>query len=145
MRETALFIIKPDGYNKREQIKLDISNHFELLQTYLFEFNPELVARLYPADVDQSHYHALLEYMLESTCELGIVRGDSAIKRFYEIAGESSDPKECAENTLRYKYGKGLDTTKSGLYIVKNAIHRAKSREEFKLEWNLFRRENIIL
>jgi nucleoside diphosphate kinase len=145
MIEKTLFIIKPDGYNKREQIKSDISGYFELAETHLFHFYPELLAKLYPADVKQPHYPALLEYMLENLCELGIIFGESAIRRFYELTGEFSDPKECATNTLRYKYGKGLDTTKSGLYIVKNAIHRAKSREESEFELDLFRAESIIL
>lgn len=145
MIEKALFIIKPDGWNQREHIKIDISNHFELLETRLLQFCPDLLAKLYPSDVGQPHYSALIEYMLETQCELGIIEGESAVLRFYELAGKFSNPKECAKDTLRYKYGKGLDTTKSGLYIVKNAIHRAKSREESKFELDLFRAESIIL
>ena len=76
MIEKALFIIKPDGWNQREQIKIDISNHFELLETRLLQFCPDLLAKLYPSDVGQPHYSALIEYMLETQCELGIIEGD---------------------------------------------------------------------
>lgn len=144
MIEKALFIIKPDGWNQREQIKIDISNHFELLETRILQFCPDLLAKLYPSDVGKSHYSALMEYMLETQCELGIIEGDSAVLRFYELAGKLSNPKECVKDTLRYKYGKGLDTTTNGLYTVKNAIHRAKSRKELEYELDLFKIEGII-
>ncbi len=129
MIEKTLFIIKPDGWNKREQIKSKIANHFELLETNVLEFYPELLAKFYPSDVGQSHYSALMEYMFEAPCELGLIKGESAIARFYELSGRFSNPKYCARNSLRYGYGRGLDITSSGLYIVKNAIHRAKSKK----------------
>ncbi|RLJ00646.1 MAG: hypothetical protein DRP06_01505 [Candidatus Aenigmatarchaeota archaeon] len=144
MKEKTMFVIKPDGYFNREKIKEDISVYFEIIQTTLLDFDLELIDKLYPMDLGKSHYPALLEYMLEAPCELGIIQGESVIKYFFEFVGKYSDPRICAKNTLRYKYGGGVDSTKSGLLILKNAIHRSKSKEEFEYEFNLFKSYNII-
>lgn len=144
MMEETLFIIKPDGWNKRTQIMTNISERFNIIHTLVFEFNSELIAKFYPTDMGKHYYPALEEYMLETPCELGVIKGNSVIDRFFEFSGKLSDPKACEPNTLRYRYGNGLDTTTSGLYIVKNAVHRVKSKEEYEYETELFGSHGIL-
>ncbi len=144
MKEEAVFIIKPDGFDRREEIKSEISDWFDITYTAIFDFGESLVAKIYPTDIGKPYYKALIEYMSEKPCELGIIKGDSAIDKFFEIAGKYSDPKKCEKNTLRYRYGRGLDITKSGLTIIKNAVHRVKTREEFEYEKEIFQNNNLI-
>lgn len=144
MIEETLFIIKPDGYDKREQIISDISVCFDITGTSIFKFESDFLASFYPKEIDKPYYSALVEYMLETPCVVGVIEGESVIRNFFEFAGTCLDPKKCAENTLRYKYSKGLDKTKSGMYIIKNGIHRSKSREEFESDIQIFKSYNII-
>ena len=144
MIEETLFIIKPDGWNERVQIMTEISKRFDITHTLIFEFNSKLIAQFYPTDVGKLYYPAIEEYMIETPCELGVIKGSSVIDRFFEFVGKLSDPKACEPDTLRYRYGKGLSTTTSGLYIVKNAVHRVKSKEEYAYELELFSSQGIL-
>ena len=102
------------------------------------------MSEFYIKDVRKQHYPALIEYMLESPCELGIIQCENSIEKFLKFAGEFSDPKECDSNSLRFKYGKGFDKTKSGLYIIKNGIHRIESKEDFQYEHSLLKKYHIL-
>ena len=144
MIEETLFIIKPDGYEKREQIISDITARFNIAWTSTFSFEPDLVAKLYPTEVDKPHYSVLVEYMLETPCVLGIIKGESVIKDFFEFAGRCLNPKECAEDTLRYRYHQRIDRTKGGGHIIKNVIKRSKSKEEFEFYIRVFKSYNIV-
>lgn len=144
MIEETLFIIKPDGYDQRKQIISDISACFDVAWISTFSFESDLVAKLYPTEVDKPHYPALIEYMLETPCVLGIIRGESVIQDFLKFAGTCLNPKECAEDTLRYRYYQGIDRTRSGRHIIKNVIHRSKSKEEFEFYIQVFMSYNII-
>jgi nucleoside-diphosphate kinase len=144
MIEKTLFIIKPDGWSERAKILDDISKQFNIVHTEVFDFSPDLTAKFYFNDIGKPYYSAIEEYMVETPCQLGIIEGNTVIENFFQFAGKLSDPKDCAVDTLRYKYGKGLDTTTSGLYIVKNAVHRAKSKEEYNYEKELLKLHNIL-
>jgi nucleoside diphosphate kinase len=144
MKEKTIFIIKPDAYDVSTKIKYEISEKFKILLQGTFKFNENLIAKFYPLDIGKPHYPALLEYMLERPCDFGVIEDEQAILRFLEFAGKYSNPPGCDPHSLRYQYGKGLDRTKSGLYIVKNAIHRSKTPERVGSELDLLRINKII-
>jgi len=144
MIEKTLFIIKPDGFPKRKEIISEISDHFNIEYLSELYFSEALISELYFRDIGKSHYPALIEYIMESPCELGIIKGENSIEKFFRFAGENSDPRKCKSNTLRFKYGKGLDKTKSGLYIIKNGIHRAESKMDSDKERSLLQRYGIL-
>jgi len=144
MKETTLFFIKPDAFRRKGEIKLEISNQFNIIYTKLFEFTDSLTREIYRSDIGKAHFPALLEYMVETPCEFGLIEGESALERFLDLAGHHSDPNKCAPHTLRFKYGVGLEKTKSGLYLIKNAIHRQKRKEELEEELNIFKAYHIL-
>jgi len=144
MNEKTLFIIKPDCFHKKEEIISNMSNQFFIIYLKEFNFSEKLLSEFYIKDVRKQHYPALIEYMLESPCELGIIQSENSIEKFLKFAGKSSDPKKCNSNSLRFKYGKGFDKTKSGLYIIKNCIHRVESKEDFQYEHSLLEKYHIL-
>lgn len=144
MIEKTLFIIKPDGFEMRDDIVVDISKCFNIIEQSRLMFTERLVADFYPNDINKPHYAALAEYMLENYSQLGFIEGENVIQSFFEIAGKYSDPIRCHQNSLRFKYGKGFDKTASGLYLTKNAIHRAISQEEFEYELGILKNHGLI-
>ncbi len=142
--EKTLFFIKSDAYHKNAEIIADIKSKFTLNELYPITFNESILKELYPRDINRPYFPALLEYMVESISDIGFIEGSGCLKRFYEYAGIHLDPKECSPGTIRYRYGKGLDKTHGSLWIIKNAIHRCKSDEEFMTYLNIFKKHGII-
>ncbi|MBW2964689.1 nucleoside-diphosphate kinase [Candidatus Woesearchaeota archaeon] len=145
MNDRTLFIIKPDAFDEKERITSEISKHLEILKVEEFRFTIDLLSAFYKEDYQKTHFHALTEYMLEDRCEAGLLRGCAAIERLVELTGRNSDPKYCLPQTIRFRYGKGQQMTKSGIYIVKNAIHRPLTEEEFLYELSLLQNIGVLL
>jgi nucleoside-diphosphate kinase len=143
MKEKTIFVIKPDAYKKQDKILLDISMKFNIDHLVEQTFTKELVDDFYPTDIGRDYYEALLEYMTEGPSVIGLISGENAVPSFFELAGTKTNPPDCHPDSLRYKYAKGYSQTPSGLYLIKNGIHRPKSMEELDFDLGLLKKHKI--
>jgi len=127
MKNRSVFIIKPDAYKSTDRIIFDLEKRYDVTIVKEFECTPDITAKLYPSDVLQQYFRGICDYMLESPCILGQVRGKNALNDLFQYAGIKSHPRVCEPGTIRNTYGVGEERTKCGIIIVKNAIHRPKS------------------
>lgn len=91
MNEKTLFIIKPDAISKRDDILEEIKTKFCITDLIDLQFDRKLTDQFYPTDVGKAYYEALVEYMQEDYCTLGLIVGDEAIRQFFNFAGTLSD------------------------------------------------------
>ncbi|MFW6225685.1 MAG: nucleoside-diphosphate kinase [bacterium] len=142
--ENTLFVIKPDGMNKRNEIIKVVKDTFEVIYSLQFRYSIEMIKEFYPTDINQEHFPALLELLTETESELNIIRGFNAITNFYQFAGTKTLPQDCSPNSLRALFAIGNSQTKSGLPIIKTAIHRCKSNDEYNKNIDIFRNYLLI-
>lgn len=138
--ENTLFIIKPDGILKKEEIIKRVNSEFNVIFTIPFRYNLSLIKEFYPNDINQKYFPGLIELLQEDFSELNIVSGYNAVQRFYEFTGTKTIPIDCEKESLRYQFGEGCSLTKSGIPIIKNVIHRCKSKEEYNFNLELLSR-----
>jgi nucleoside diphosphate kinase len=136
--EKSLFILRPDGFEKRNEILAQISRDLKIITTVPFLFNVDFAKIWYARDINKPHFKALTEYLLEGPSEFGIVEGNNAINKLLDITGRKTLPEECSQNSIRHKYSIGETQTQSGLIVLKNVIHRSKTIEQYKSETKLF-------
>jgi nucleoside diphosphate kinase len=125
--EKTLFIIKPDGMKKEDEILSELYMRYVVEDLRPITFDRKLLREFYPRDALNGYFEGIISYMQEAPCTMGTLKGPDAINDFYALCGKCSDPNECEPHTLRSRFGEGRCETTSGLYIVKNAIHRPRN------------------
>ena len=143
MIEQTLYFIKPDAYDHREIIGKEITARFRIIQRAIILLNEEIIQALYPCDINKPYFSAIIQYLTQHHCNLGVVEGEDIRKKFLEFAGEQPIPDECAPHTIRYRFSRGFVFLGDGNYITMNAIHRTKDLEEFLRDIELLRRYQI--
>ncbi|MEK7641618.1 MAG: nucleoside-diphosphate kinase [Patescibacteria group bacterium] len=136
--QKTFFIIKPEAFEIRNDIKGYIAAHSDL------KLVESRIIRLTEADIDALYGDDLASPLLEAAkrhsagkqVEVCILEGESAVERFLDLAGRHFDGELCEPHTIRYVFGR-LGTVKYGdvVYFL-NAVHKASPGEvRASLEW----------
>lgn len=133
-RTTTCAIIKPDAFNKKEQIKLDIRKEgFRIDASKEYEWTESLAQDFYKEHKERKFFNDLIEYMTSGeivVLKLSLPCGRYAVQEFRHLAGpvDAAKAKVEASNSLRAKYGTNIE---------KNAIHASDSKESAEREIKL--------
>ena len=132
--ERSVYIIKPEGMPRRHEIREMIEKMAGLaivgsITTVLPEW---ALAKLYPdlAQEKNELWLATLEHLAHSECEIGIVEGENAVQRFFELCGEMTSPLQCRSGTIRLVFGKEKPVRVGEKLYWRNVIHRSKNQQE---------------
>ncbi len=142
-REKTLFIIKPDGVQKKligealqrfEKAGLDVS-HLEIKKikkSQAKKFYGHLKKKLHPKLFDN-----IVEYMTSNKVVIGLVEGDDAASKVRSICGPTN-PKKAPKGTLRGDYGEDdMEILGPQLKATRNIIHSSESHKHAKKEFKI--------
>ena len=143
--EKTLFIIKPDGVQKKligealrrfEQAGLDIA-HLEIRKikkSQAKKFYGHLKKKLHP-----TIFGNIIEYMTSDKVVIGLVEGDEAASKVRQICGPTN-PKAAHKGTLRGDYGEDdLNERAKKLQATRNIIHSSESHKHARKEFKILR------
>lgn len=138
--EISFYIIKPEAIQFTDEIqkliistglKINTSTKILLPTTFIeelcFDYSKEII--------EVTKY-----FLCNEICEVGIVKGDSALEKLYVISGTETDPNKCNTGTIRNLFGIKAPQIFNGIKYYKNAIHRPKTKEEFDRNISSIRR-----
>lgn len=142
MIHEGFFLIKPDGFPYKASIhKLFRTVNLQIFSEKDFCLDERIAKELFPYTQKMENYDALIEYLCEGKTNAGIVTGDDVIPTLAKICGTFTEPEKNPLGTIRKLFGKGYTKTASGLYVVRNAIHRSKSEEQTRREMEWYQRK----
>lgn len=127
MTSKTLLIIKPDAYEKREEIlKLVEESGFEVEFEEDYEFDERSVKEFYSEHVGKDFFKRHEEFMCSGPCYLVVLsqEGTDAIQNLRTLLG-ATNPSLAAVGTVRQLYGSTLPC---------NAAHSSDSLESFERE-----------
>ncbi len=124
----SVYIIKPDGIHYESIIHTKITeSKLEIISQKEVRFSKQSLREIFSPELE--NYIALCEYLVSGPCIAGIVSGEEAIEKLLTITGRKTEPEDCAIGSIRREFGIGWSKLSSGLYVIKNVIHRSKSME----------------
>ncbi|NJO18330.1 MAG: hypothetical protein HC877_22135 [Thioploca sp.] len=123
------FIIKPDAYKRKDELIEFIRNKgYSILSVQDFEMTSHIFESIYKGLVPEPIIIGVYEYLSEDYCVR--LKSDISISNLIELSGTNVDPLLCSEGTIRREFGAGRGLSKSGIEVIRNAIHRPKSIEQ---------------
>jgi nucleoside diphosphate kinase len=132
------FIIKPDAYKKKEEILNFIQDKgYSIILTQDFTMTKEIFKGLYNGIINKNIIKGVFEYLMENYCVR--IQSNISINDLLNLSGRNINPKLCSEGTIRKKFGAGKGFSKSGIEIIRNAVHRPKTLLQNKYQINLLR------
>lgn len=144
MREKTLYIIKPESFNERDQIRKIIQekNNLFIYKYKIKKLTEKEVSLMLDCDYkskgNKKLFEATLYFMTRGLVEIGIIKGKNCVNIFKELCGNKKDPKRCEENTIRNIFGISEAIIYKGCSYYLNAIHRPDTIEEAEKEIQLF-------
>lgn len=146
-KEKTLFIIKPDGVQKKligealkrfEKAGLDLA-HLEIRKikkSQARKFYGHLKTKLHPKIFDN-----IIEYMTSDKVVIGLVEGHNAALKVREICGPTN-PKAAPKGTLRGDFGEDdLAVRAKQLKATRNIIHSSESHKHAKKEFKILNKK----
>lgn len=143
MCNKAFYIVKPEVFSKRSEIKDYIEKKTGLTIVYsrILELNQHDVNSLYLDDIGSDLLPCIIRQLSGSVIDAGILEGDGALEKFTRICGLDPNPEKCAPESVRYKWGLRKPKIYYGRIYYLNAIHKASNKElSPSIEW-LFKKE----
>lgn len=134
----SFFIIKPEAFNQREEIKRIITTQSDLriIASKIVVLIAQDIDILYLDDVETDLMKAIKAQLTDAMVEVGIVAGKDAVIELCRICGEDPCPGDCRKGTVREKFGKHQPIFFHGVTYYLNAIHKASKKEVGpSLEW----------
>ncbi|MFA5350818.1 MAG: 6-phosphofructokinase, partial [Candidatus Omnitrophota bacterium] len=134
-KHIAFLMIKPDGFEKREEIIKDIMDAgFKIIarDDLAQPLGQELLAGLYVEHKGKPFYQGLLDYISSGSVVLLVLRhSGKAWKILRELVGLNDGSQV---GTLRNKYGIQIRELAAGAKIIENKIHCSSSFADVKRE-----------
>lgn len=137
-KSKCFFIIKPEAWAKREEIKRCIENEsgLKIIDSKTIVLSKDDVDVLYRDDTDTDLMLSIKKHLIGQTVEVGIVEGENAVEVLDRICGHWPDPKDCAKGTIRRNFSNPQPIELNGRNFFLNAIHKASLDEvKIALEW----------
>jgi len=142
--EKTLFIVKPEGFSRREEIKNFISSsEFTISQTFVKRLTYDDLLLFRKLDhlylIDEGLFKAYVYFMSLGESELGIIEGIDSAERFKAICGTHPNPLMCKEGTLRKTFGLNEPGFYQGRKFFLNAVHKSNNRDDAMIEVEIFK------
>lgn len=146
--ERTLFIIKPEVFDRRDEIKKEIDStaSIRIVAAVIIALSDVQLLALAKLDkfysINSKLTAAFLLFMQKGRVEVGIIEGVNAVSVFKKLCGTHPDPCKCSQNTLRYRFGKHKHGEYAGQLYFLNGLHKSDSREDAEIEIEIF--EDIL-
>ncbi len=127
MTEQSLFIVKPDGVEKKiiGQILTRFENKgFKIVKMKMFTFTKEMAEEFYSAHKSKPFFDELVSFITSGRVVAAIIEGNNAIDTTRLMVG-STKSFEAPPGSIRGDFGLGL---------TDNIIHASDSKESFEKE-----------
>ena len=127
MTEQSLFIVKPDGVEKKiiGQILTRFENKgFKIVKMKMFTFTKEMAEEFYSAHKLKPFFGELVSFITSGRVVAAIIEGNNAIDTTRLMVG-STKSFEAPPGSIRGDFGLGL---------TDNIIHASDSKESFEKE-----------
>lgn len=129
----AVYLIKPEAMDGkrieiRERITWAENRLLNITISADVTLSDKMVDRFFP-NLSGSVLAMAKVYLVGKRCELGIIEGEDVIKKLRSICGESLDPSECTQGTIRHDFGSHIISGGSVLYY-KNAIYYSQNKKD---------------
>ena len=127
MTEQSLFIVKPDGVEKKiiGQILTRFENKgFKIVKMKMFTFTKEMAEEFYSAHKSKPFFGELVSFITSDRVVAAIIEGNNAIATTRLMVG-STKSFEAPPGSIRGDFGLGL---------TDNIIHASDSKESFEKE-----------
>ena len=127
MTEQSLFIVKPDGVEKKiiGQILTRFENKgFKIVKMKMFTFTKEMAEEFYSAHKSKPFFGELVSFITSDRVVAAIIEGSNAIATTRLMVG-STKSFEAPPGSIRGDFGLGL---------TDNIIHASDSKESFEKE-----------
>jgi len=127
MAEQTLFIVKPDGVERK--LVGDIISRFEhrgfkILKLKMFTFTKQMAEEFYSAHNTKPFFGELVSFITSGSVVAAIIEGNNAIATTRVMIG-STKSFDAAPGTIRGDFGLGISD---------NIIHASDSKESFEKE-----------
>ncbi len=127
MAEQTLFIVKPDGVERK--LAGDIISRFEhrgfkILKLKMFTFTKQMAEEFYSAHNTKPFFGELVSFITSGSVVAAIIEGNNAIATTRVMIG-STKSFDAAPGTIRGDFGLGISD---------NIIHASDSKESFEKE-----------
>jgi nucleoside-diphosphate kinase len=127
MTERTLFIVKPDGVERKligEIISRFEYRGFNILELKMFTFTKQMAEEFYSVHNTKPFFGELVSFITSGNVVAAIVEGNNAIATTRMMIG-STKSFDAAPGTIRGDYGLGISD---------NIIHASDSKESFEKE-----------
>lgn len=127
MTEQSLFIVKPDGVERRivGQILTRFENKgFKIVKMKMFTFTREMAEEFYSAHKSKPFFGELVSFITSGRVVATVIEGNNVIATTRLMVG-STKSFEAFPGSIRGDFGLG---------ITDNIIHASDSRESFEKE-----------
>ncbi len=127
MSEQTLFIVKPDGVDRR--LVGDIISRFEhkgfnIMKLKMFTFTKQMAEEFYSVHVSKPFFGELVSFITSGKVVAAVIEGNNAIATTRLMIG-STKSYEATPGTIRGDFGLGISD---------NIIHASDSKESFEKE-----------
>jgi len=127
MTEQSLFIVKPDGVERKivGQILTRFENKgFKIIKMKMFTFTREMAEEFYSAHKSKPFFGELVSFITSGRVVAVVIEGNNAIATTRLMVG-STKSFEASPGSIRGDFGLG---------ITDNIIHASDSKESFEKE-----------
>ncbi|TLX95587.1 MAG: nucleoside-diphosphate kinase [Thaumarchaeota archaeon] len=127
MTEQTLFIVKPDGVERKlvgEIISRFEEKGFNILKLKMFTFTKQMAEEFYSVHQSKPFFGELVSFITSGRVVAAIIEGDNAIAATRLMVGLTKSF-EAAPGTIRGDFGLGISD---------NIIHASDSKESFEKE-----------
>ena len=125
-KEESVFFVKPLALHQAEKILRDLKYHFDEVQCSAPVTLPYSFWLNFHENEVLPYKEINANYLANKQVVLGIVRGEDAEERLFNLCGTTFRPKDCSRNSIRYRYRFEPEKIKiNGVDFYINAIHRS--------------------
>ncbi len=127
MTEQSLFIVKPDGVERKliGQIITRFENKgFKIVKLKMLTFTKEMAEEFYSAHKSKPFFSELVSFITSGRVVAAVIEGNNAISTTRLMVGTTKSF-EAAPGSIRGDFGLG---------ITNNIIHASDSKESFEKE-----------
>ena len=127
MTEQTLFIVKPDGVQRKlagEIISRFEKKGFNILKLKMFTFTKSMAEEFYSAHRSKPFFEELVSFITSGHVVAAVIEGNNAIATTRVMIG-STKSFEASPGTIRGDFGLGISD---------NIIHASDSKESFDKE-----------
>lgn len=142
--ERSIYFLKPEFADKGGVVKVRIKNAgLEIVEERKIVLTRQMLTTLYRRlTLDEEHrplWEEILRQLLGKEVTVGLVQGPCAVKKLYDLCGDSTKPNKCSPFSLRFQFAGRATPIQCGRYQYwANGIHRSKTHDEVKRDIKLF-------